>query len=79
MSFVEFAYNRACHSTTVFSPFKGVYSFNPLTPLDLISLLIDHQLSLNGKKKAEFVKSIHAKIREHIEKKNDLVASKQNN
>ncbi|XP_073038070.1 LOW QUALITY PROTEIN: uncharacterized protein [Primulina eburnea] len=38
LPFVEFAYNRCVHSTTSYSPFEIVYGFNPLTPLDLMSL-----------------------------------------
>jgi len=37
---IEFAYNRVVHSTTSHSPFKIVYGFNPLTPLDLLPLPI---------------------------------------
>jgi len=35
---IEFAYNRVVHKTTNISPFKAVYGFNPLTPLDLLPL-----------------------------------------
>jgi len=35
---VEFSYNRIVHSTTNCSPFEIVYGFNPLTPLDLLSM-----------------------------------------
>lgn len=50
-----------------------------LTPLDLISLPIDYSLSLDAKKKAKFVKSIQAKVHEHIEMKNEIVVSKKYN
>jgi hypothetical protein len=40
------------HSTTNYSPFEIVYGFNPLTPLDLIPLLVDERVSLDGTKKA---------------------------
>ncbi|KAK0595339.1 hypothetical protein LWI29_005754 [Acer saccharum] len=53
---VEFAYNRSMHSTTHFSPFEIVYGFNPLTPLDLISLPMNEHVNLDGKEKADFVK-----------------------
>lgn len=35
---VEFAYNRAVHSTTQLCPFEVVYGFKPTTPLDLLPL-----------------------------------------
>ena len=63
MPFIEFAYNRTMHTTTSYSPFEIVYGFNPLTPLDLMPLHVDERGSMDGKKKAELVKSIHEKVR----------------
>ncbi|RDX80923.1 hypothetical protein CR513_38461, partial [Mucuna pruriens] len=37
---VEFAYNRVFNCTTSYSPFKLAYSFNLLSPLDLLPLPI---------------------------------------
>ena len=54
MPFIEFAYNRTVHSTTGFSHFEIVYDFNPLTPMDLIPLLFEERVSLDGEKKAIF-------------------------
>ena len=59
MPHIEFAYNRTLHSSTNCSPFEIVYGFNPLTPMDLIQLPIDKQVSLDGKKKADFVRDLH--------------------
>jgi len=56
------------HSTTDYSPFEIVYSFNLLTPLDLIHLLVDEIVSLDGNQKAQVMKDLHAKIRQQIEK-----------
>lgn len=72
---VEFAYNRTVHSATKFSPFEIVYGFNPLTPLDLLPLPIDERASMDGKKKAEFVKQLHERTRQHIEKRTEQYAT----
>ncbi|XP_071928128.1 uncharacterized protein [Coffea arabica] len=66
---LEFAYNRAIHSTTGFSPFERVYGFNPLTPLDLVPLPSNERKHLDGKKRAEFVKQLHEKVRANIERR----------
>ena len=46
------------HSSTGYSPFEIVYSFNPLTPLDLMPLPLNERASLDGKKKVDLVKQI---------------------
>ncbi|KAI9153764.1 hypothetical protein LWI28_016184 [Acer negundo] len=74
----EFAYNRSVHSETHFSPFEIVYGFNPLTPLDLISLPVNEHVNLDGKKKAEFVKQIHEKTRQNIERRIEQYANQAN-
>ena len=66
------------HSTISFSPFKIVYGFNPLTPMDLIPLLFEEKVSLDGEKKAKMVRQLHEGVRLQIEKKNRLYASKAN-
>ncbi|OMO51981.1 reverse transcriptase [Corchorus capsularis] len=66
---VEFAYNRSIHSTTGCSPFETVYGFNPLTPLDLLSLPLSVQVDMDGQRKAEYVRELHARVRAQIEKK----------
>jgi hypothetical protein len=78
LPFIEFAYNRSVHSTTDFSPFEIVYGFNPLTPLDLLPLLVNERTSLYGQKKAEMVKKLHESVWQHIEKKNEQYANKAN-
>jgi len=76
--FIEFAYNRSVHSTTEFSPFKIVYVFNPLTLIDLIHLLVDERVSLDGNRKAQVVKTLHESVRQQIEKRNRVYATKAN-
>ncbi|KAI9200221.1 hypothetical protein LWI28_004400 [Acer negundo] len=75
---VEFAYNRSVHSATHFLPFEIVYGFNPLTPLDLIHLPVNEHVNLDGKKKVEFVKQIHEKTRQNIERRTEQYANQTN-
>ncbi|KAH9716908.1 Endonuclease [Citrus sinensis] len=63
---------------TKFSPFEIVYGFNPLTPLDLLPLPIDERASMDGKKKAEFVKQWHERTRQRIEKRTEQYATQAN-
>uniref|UniRef100_A0A2N9GLL5 Reverse transcriptase n=1 Tax=Fagus sylvatica TaxID=28930 RepID=A0A2N9GLL5_FAGSY len=78
LPFIEFAYNRAMHTTTSYSPFEIVYGFNPLTPLDLMPLPVDGRSSLDGQKKVELVKSLHERVRLQIAQKNERVAAQAN-
>jgi hypothetical protein len=61
--FIEFAYNPSVNSTIDFFLSKIVYSFNPLTPLDLLPLSVNEKTSLDGQKKAEMVKKLHKSVR----------------
>ena len=78
MPFIEFAYNRAMHTTTSYSPFEIVYGFNPLTTLDLMPLPVDGKSSLDGQKKVELAKSLHERVQLQIAQKNERVASQAN-
>jgi hypothetical protein len=53
---VEFAYNRAVHSTTKFCTFELVYGFKPIAPIDLLPLPLQERTNLDASKRAEFVK-----------------------
>ncbi|KAI5667031.1 hypothetical protein M9H77_16884 [Catharanthus roseus] len=58
---IEFPFNQVHHSSTRYSPFEVDYVYNFLTPLDMISLSVDHALNLEGKTKTEFVNSSYSK------------------
>lgn len=78
MPYVEFAYNRNIHSITNYSPFEVVYDFNPLTPLDLLSIPIEEWVSLHGKKKVELVKQLHEKTWQHVKRRTEKYANQAN-
>jgi hypothetical protein len=75
---VEFAYNRAVHSTTELRPFEVVYGFKPITPLDLLPLPIHERVNMEASKRADFVRKIHEKTKELIEKKGKNNAARMN-
>ena len=57
-------------STTSHTPFEVVYGFNPLTPLDLLPILVlDEVLYNDGFEKVAFVKNLHQQIKRQIERK----------
>ncbi|XP_062075289.1 uncharacterized protein LOC133779331 [Humulus lupulus] len=75
---VEFSYNRSVYCPTKFSPFEIVYDCNQLTPLDLTPLPLTERVNLDGKKKADFVRQIHEKVRQNIEKRTEQYAAQAN-
>ena len=75
---VEFVYNRAVHSTTQLCPFEVVYGFKPITPLDLLPLPIQERVNMEASKRADFVRKIHVKTKEAIEKKGKNNADRVN-
>ncbi|RDY07611.1 hypothetical protein CR513_08250, partial [Mucuna pruriens] len=67
---IEFAYNRVVNFTTSPIPFKLVYGFNPLTPIDLLPFPdINSMLNCYGVSKMRFVKELHAKVHSYVERK----------
>jgi hypothetical protein len=66
---VEFAYNRAVHSTTNMCPFEVVYGFKPLAPIDLLPLPLQERSNMEASKHASYVKKIHEKTKEAIKKR----------
>ncbi|WVZ90013.1 hypothetical protein U9M48_036351 [Paspalum notatum var. saurae] len=63
---VEFAYNRAVHSTT-----KVVYGFNPHAPIDLLPLPTSERVHHDAKECADFILKLHKTTKDNIEKMNE--------
>ncbi|WVZ58116.1 hypothetical protein U9M48_008421 [Paspalum notatum var. saurae] len=68
---VEFAYNRAVHSTTKVSPFQVVYGFNPRALIDLLPLLTSERVHHDAKERADFILKLHKTTKDNIEKMNE--------
>ncbi|RDX96141.1 hypothetical protein CR513_21236, partial [Mucuna pruriens] len=66
----NFGSDMVVNTTTFCSPFKLVYGFNPLSPLDLLPLpYMACMVNLDGFSKAQFVEKSHEKTHVHMEKK----------
>ncbi|WVZ81114.1 LOW QUALITY PROTEIN: hypothetical protein U9M48_028530 [Paspalum notatum var. saurae] len=68
---VEFAYNRAVHSTTKVSPFQVVYGFNQRAPIDLLPLPTSERVYHDAKEHADFILKLHKTTKDNIEKMNE--------
>jgi hypothetical protein len=66
---VEFAYNRAVHSTTNLCPFEIVYGFKPIAPIYLLPLPLQERTNMEASERAAYIKKIHEKTKEAIELK----------
>ena len=65
--------------TTKQSPFEVVYGFNPLTPLDLIPFPLDTSfIHKEAKSRLEFVKKLHKRVMNQIEKQTKVYSTKGN-
>jgi hypothetical protein len=75
---VEFAYNQAVHSTTQMCPFEVVYGFKPIKPLDMLPLPSQHRSNMEASKIADYVKKMHIKVKEEIERRGKMFADREN-
>ena len=68
---VEFAYNRAEHSTTKVSPFQVVYGFNPRASIDLLPLPSTERTHSDARERADFIRKLHETTQANIERINE--------
>jgi len=69
---VEFDCNFPSCFTTTNSPFESCYGINPLTPLELIPLLLKFRVSHDAKKGARKMKKLHLQVRANVKKVNEM-------
>jgi hypothetical protein len=55
-------------------PFEVVYGFKPLAPIDLLPLPLQERANMEASKRASYVKKIHEKTKETIEKRSKYYA-----
>ena len=74
----EYAYNRARHKTTGKSPFEVVYSFNLLSPLDILPLPLQERINMDASTRVNYLKKMHEDTRHTIERQVQRLATKLN-
>jgi hypothetical protein len=72
LHYIQYAYNRAKHSSTQTSPFEACFGYLPKSPLDFIfgkDISIDGQYDIDRAEKfIEQIQSIHQMVQEQLEK-----------
>nr|GEW31484.1 RNA-directed DNA polymerase [Tanacetum cinerariifolium] len=66
LSQAKFSSNSSVNHTTGKNPFKVVYGWNPITPLDLVPVLEVGQFSKEGADQPEQIKELHRSVQEQI-------------
>jgi hypothetical protein len=66
---VEFAYNRAVHSTANLCPFEIVYVFKPIAPIDLLPLPLQERTNMEASKRAAYIKRYIRRSRKQLSSK----------
>jgi hypothetical protein len=59
-------------------PFEVVYGFKPITPLEMLPLPSHHRSNMEASKRADYVKKMHLKVKEEIERKGKMFADRAN-
>lgn len=78
LPYVEFAYNRAVHSSTKVSPFHCVYGLDPLTPFDMSPLPCPERVDFSAERQVEYIQSVHDRTKEHLRKVAERAAARAN-
>jgi hypothetical protein len=66
---VEFAYNRAVHSTTNLCPIEIVYGFKPIAHIDLLPLPLQERTNMEASKRVAYIKRYMRRPRKQLSSK----------
>jgi hypothetical protein len=66
---VKFAYNGIVHSTINLYPFKIVYGFKPIAPIDLLPLPLQERTNMEASKRVAYIKRYMRRPRKQLSSK----------